>query len=227
VTAVRVLIVDDDDLMRAGLRAVLSSDDSVDVVDEASDGRSAIERASRLRPDVVLMDVRMPQIDGIAATRQIVAAAPHVRVLILTTFEDDDYIFGALNAGASGFLLKRTQPERLIAAIHTIAAGESLLSPSITRTVIDRMARQPQPDPAASRRLRRLTPRERDVLELVARGLSNAEIAAALVVEESTVKTHMKRILAKLDVRDRVQTVILAYESGLVQPGGRPPLKHG
>ncbi|GFJ94455.1 DNA-binding response regulator [Phytohabitans rumicis] len=166
------------------------------------------------------MDVRMPRMDGIAATRELSAAAPASRILMLTTFEDDDYVFGALHAGASGFLLKRTRPERLIEAIHTIAAGESLLSPSVTRTVIDRMARQPVPDPAAGRRLRDLTPRERDVLELVARGLSNQEIAAALVVEESTVKSHVKRILAKLALRDRVQAVILAYETGLVHPGG-------
>jgi DNA-binding NarL/FixJ family response regulator len=207
--------------MRAGLRAVLSTDETVDVVAEAADGFEAIEHTSRIRPDVVLMDVRMPNLDGVAATHEITSAAPETKVLILTTFEDDEYVFGALTAGASGFLLKRTQPEQLIAAIHTIAAGESLLSPTVTRTVIDRMARHPRPDPSADRRLRQLTPRERDVLELVARGLSNTEIAATLVVEESTVKTHMKRILAKLDLRDRVQAVVLAYETGLVHPGGR------
>jgi DNA-binding NarL/FixJ family response regulator len=217
---IRVLIVDDDDLMRAGLRAVLSSDETILVVGEAADGRAALDGARLLSPDVVLMDVRMPRLDGIAATRELSAAAPGSRILMLTTFEDDDYVFGALHAGASGFLLKRTRPEQLIDAIHTIAAGESLLSPSVTRTVIDRMARQPAPDPAAGRRLRDLTPRERDVLELVARGLSNAEIADALVVEESTVKSHIKRILAKLALRDRVQAVILAYETGLVRPGG-------
>jgi DNA-binding NarL/FixJ family response regulator len=217
--SVRVLIADDDDLMRAGLRAVLSSDETVEVVDEAADGRVAIERTRALAPDVVLMDVRMPNLDGVAATREIVTTVPQTRILILTTFEDDDYVLGALSAGASGFLLKRTRPEQLIAAIHTIAAGESLLSPSVTRTVIDRMARHAPPDPAAGRRLRALTPRERDVLELVARGLSNGEIAAELVVEESTVKTHLKRILSKLDLRDRVQAVILAYETGLVKPG--------
>jgi len=214
----RVLIADDDDLMRAGLKAVLSTDDTIEVAAEAADGRQAIHHTQVLKPDVVLMDVRMPGIDGIAATREIIAAAPGARILILTTFEDDDYVLGALTAGASGFLLKRTQPEQLIAAIHTIAAGESLLSPSVTRTVINRMAAQPQPDPAASRRLRLLTPRERDVLELVARGLSNAEIAATLFVEESTVKTHLKRILAKLSLRDRVHAVILAYETGLARP---------
>ncbi|HEU4422857.1 MAG TPA: response regulator transcription factor [Pilimelia sp.] len=222
VAALRVLVVDDDDLMRAGLRAVLSSDETVEVIGEAADGRDAVALSRRLAPDVVLMDVRMPALDGIAATREIVAAAPEARILMLTTFEDDDYVLGALTAGASGFLLKRTRPEQLIAAIHSIAAGDSLLSPSVTRTVIDRMARAPRPDPAAGRRLRELTPRERDVLELIARGLSNAEIAATLVVEESTVKTHVKRILAKLGLRDRVQAVILAYEAGLVRPGERP-----
>jgi DNA-binding NarL/FixJ family response regulator len=216
---VRVLIADDDDLMRAGLRAVLSSSEDVDVIGEAADGRAAIAAARRLAPDVTLMDVRMPDLDGIAATRDIVAAMPETRILILTTFEDDDYVIDALEAGASGFMLKRAQPEELIAAIRTIAAGDSLLAPSVTRTVIDRMARRPRTDPAAGRRLRELTPRERDVLKLVAGGLSNAEIAAALVVEESTVKTHVKRVLAKLDVRDRVQAVIVAYETGLVQPG--------
>ncbi|MEH1128972.1 response regulator transcription factor [Micromonospora sp. CPCC 206061] len=216
---VRVLVVDDDDLMRAGLSAVLSSDETVRVVGEAGDGRAAIDQARVLCPDVVLMDVRMPRMDGIAATREVAAAAPGARILILTTFEDDDYVFGALAAGASGFLLKRTRPEQLIAAIHTIAGGEALLSPSVTRTVIDRMARQPPLAPPDSRRLGGLTPRERDVLELVARGLSNAEIAATLVVEESTVKTHVKRILAKLDLRDRIQAVILAYETGVVRPG--------
>lgn len=222
-STLRALIVDDDDLMRAGLRAVISSDETIEVVGEAGNGREAIDRVRQLRPDVVLMDVRMPDLDGIAATRRIVATTPSSRILILTTFEDDDYVFGALTAGASGFLLKRTRPEQLIAAIHAIAAGDALLSPSITRTVIDRVAGQPEPDPTAGRRLRELTAREREVLELVARGLSNGEIAGTLVVEESTVKSHMKRILAKLDLRDRVQAVILAYETGLVRPGTRPP----
>ncbi|MCO8269246.1 response regulator transcription factor [Actinoplanes sp. TRM 88003] len=205
--------------MRAGLRAVLSSDDTITVVGEAADGHEAVARARELGPDVVLMDVRMPHRDGIAATAELSEAAPATRVLILTTFEDDDYVFGALAAGASGFLLKRTRPERLIEAVHTIAAGDSLLSPSVTRTVIDRMAAAEPPDPAATRRLRTLTARERDVLDLVARGLSNAEIAAALFVEESTVKTHMKRLLGKLGLRDRVQAVIVAYETGLAKPG--------
>ena len=218
---VRVLLVDDDDLMRAGLRAVLASDESVEVVGEAVDGRDAVGRVDRLEPDVVLMDVRMPRLDGISATREIVRAAPRTRVLMVTTFEDDDYIFGALSAGASGFLLKRTRPEELIAAIHTVAAGEALLAPSVTRRVVDRMAQRAEwRDVREDERLDELTPRERDVLDLVARGLSNREIADALVIEESTVKSHLKRILMKLDVRDRVHAVILAYETGLVTPGG-------
>jgi DNA-binding NarL/FixJ family response regulator len=211
----RVLISDDDDLMRAGLTELLSNDPTIDIVGEASTGREAVERACRLTPDVVLMDVRMPDLDGIMATRELSRAAPGVRVLILTTFEQDDYIFGALRAGASGFLLKRTRPEELIAAVHTVAAGDSLLSPSVTRRVIDRMARQPVPDLADRSRLAGLTPREREVLTLIARGLSNREIAAALVVEESTIRTHVKRLLMKLGLRDRVQAVIFAYESGL------------
>jgi DNA-binding NarL/FixJ family response regulator len=220
---VRVLVVDDDDLMRAGLRAVLSSDDTIEVVAEAADGRAGVERAIAYRPDVVLMDVRMPHLDGIAATRELLAVAPQARVVILTTFEEDDYIFGALSAGASGFLLKRTRPEELIGAIHTIADGEALLSPSVTRRVIEEMAGPPAVDSPSLERLDRLTPRERDVLELVARGLSNGEIAERLVIEASTVKTHVKRILGKLQARDRVQAAIFAYESGLVRPGSRTP----
>ena len=219
---VRVLLVDDDDLMRAGLKAVLSSDEAIEVVGEAGDGRAAIAEARARRPDVVLMDVRMPDLDGIAATGELLATSPAVRVAILTTFEQDDYIFGALSAGASGFLLKRTKPEELIGAIRTLAAGDSLLSPSVTRRVIERMAGQPVADPSARERLDELTPREREVLELIAHGLSNSEIAAAFVIEESTVKTHVKRILMKLHLRDRVQAVIFAYESGLTAPGPKP-----
>jgi DNA-binding NarL/FixJ family response regulator len=180
-----------------------------------------VERVDTLRPDVVLMDVRMPEVDGITATREVVAASD-TRVVILTTFEDDEYIFGALTAGASGFLLKRTTPESLIEAIKAVAAGDSLLSPSVTRRVIDRMAALPSGEALLDRRLEELTARERDVLEQIARGLSNAEIAGALVIEESTVKTHVKRILLKLGLRDRVQAVIFAYESGLTRPGGSP-----
>jgi DNA-binding NarL/FixJ family response regulator len=219
--SVRVLVVDDDELMRAGLRAVLSSDETVCVVGEASNGRAAVERVRELRPDVILMDVRMPDLDGIAATREVIAASPEAKVVILTTFEQDDYIFGALNAGASGFLLKRTSPEELIGAIHTIAAGDSLLSPSVTRRVIDQMSQHPAAEAAYDDRLDELTPREREVLVQVARGLSNGEIAKALVIEESTVKTHVKRILMKLRLRDRVQAVIFAYESGLTRPGSK------
>jgi DNA-binding NarL/FixJ family response regulator len=219
---VRVLIVDDDALMRAGLRGVLSGDPGIEVVGESGDGRDALYRTRLLSPDLVLMDIRMPELDGIAATRDLLAAFPDVKVVILTTFEQDDYIFGALSAGASGFLLKRTRPEELRAALHTVAAGDSLLSPSVTSRVIARMAHQPVPSSTLDARLAALTQREREVLELVARGLSNSEIAAALVIEESTVKTHTKRILAKLGVRDRVQAVIFAYEHGLASPGGAP-----
>lgn len=216
----RVLIADDDDLMRAGLAAVLGSDPAIELVGEAATGRQAVDRARRLAPEVVLMDVRMPDLDGIAATRELTAVAPACRVLILTTFERDDYIFGALRAGASGFLLKRTRAEELIAAVHTIAAGESLLSPSVTRRVIEEMARTTAP-PADESSLSELTPREREVLGLIAQGLTNAEIAARLIVAESTVKTHVKRILMKLGLRDRVQAVIRAYQSGLIAPTGR------
>ena len=168
------------------------------------------------------MDIRMPEVDGIAATREVVAVSPDVRVVILTTFEDDDYIFGALTAGASGFLLKRTSPEQLLEALRAVAAGDSLLSPSVTRRVIDRMAALPSGEAILDRRLDALTAREREVLEQLARGLSNAEVAAALVIEESTVKTYVKRVLMKIGLRDRVQAVIFAYESGLVSPGPKP-----
>jgi DNA-binding NarL/FixJ family response regulator len=214
-----VLIADDDDLMRAGLVELLSGDPSIEVLGEASSGREAVERARRLSPNVVLMDVRMPDLDGIAATAELAGAAPDSRVLILTTFEQDDYIFGALRAGASGFLLKRTRPEDLIAAVHTVAAGDALLSPSVTRRVIDRMAQQPTPALSEQAKLDELTPREREVLGLAASGLTNREIAARLVVEEATVRSHIRRILMKLELRDRVQIVIFAYETGVNRPG--------
>jgi DNA-binding NarL/FixJ family response regulator len=224
----RVLIADDDDLMRAGRVELLTADPEIQIVGQAATGRQAVEQARRLAPDVVLMDVRMPDLDGIGATGELARAAPAVRVLILTTFEQDDYVFGALRAGASGFLLKRARPEELIAAVHTIAAGEALLSPSVTRRVIDRMAQQPTPELADRAKLDALTPREREVLALIARGLSNREIAAALAVEESTIRTHVKRVLMKLELRDRVQAVIFAYETGLnsaTPERERPPVE--
>ena len=216
--AIRVMIVDDDELMRTGLRAVLSSDDAIEVVEEAEDGEQAVRRARRSQPEVVLMDVRMPGQDGIAATADLLAAAPEAKVVILTTFEEDEYIHGALRAGASGFLLKRTSPEDLTAAIHRVSAGEALLSPSVTRRVIDQMVARPLARAGDHPRLAELTAREREVLELIAQGLSNREIAAQLVVEETTVKTHVKRVLSKLGVRDRVHAVIVAYETGVVAP---------
>ena len=221
-TRVRVLLVDDDHLMRAGLAELLAIDPSIEVVAQAATGREALVLTRRHRPDVVLMDVQMPDLDGITATRELVNEDADTRILILTTFELDDYVFGALRAGASGFLLKRTRPEELIAAVHTIAAGEALLSPSVTRRVIDRMAQQPVPDLVANGALACLTPREREVLDYLARGLSNREIAHALVVEESTIRTHVKRVLFKLALRDRVQAVIFAYENGISSPRARP-----
>jgi DNA-binding NarL/FixJ family response regulator len=215
---IRVMIVDDDELLRAGLRAVLSNDDGIDVVEEAGDGEQAVRRAKRARPEIVLMDVRMPGRDGISATPDLLAAAPEAKVVILTTFEEDEYIHGALRAGASGFLLKRTSPEELTAAVYRISEGEALLSPSVTRRIIDQMASRPLARAGDDPRLDELTSREREVLELIARGLSNREIADQLVVEETTVKTHVKRVLAKLGVRDRVQAVIVAYETGVVAP---------
>jgi DNA-binding NarL/FixJ family response regulator len=214
----RVLIADDDDLMRAGLAELLTADPDIEIVGHAATGREAVDRSCRLTPDVVLMDVRMPDLDGITATEELSRAVPETRVLVLTTFEQDDYIFGALRAGASGFLLKRTRPEDLIAAVHTIAGGDALLSPSVTRRVIDRMACQPAPALTDQAAVDTLTARERQVLGLIARGLSNREMATELTVEESTIRTHVKRILMKLHLRDRVQAVIYAYETGLNQP---------
>jgi DNA-binding NarL/FixJ family response regulator len=220
-----VLIADDDGLMRAGLAELLASDAGITVVGQAADGLQAIDAARRLRPDVVLMDVRMPGLDGIAATERLTATVPTTKVLILTTFEDDDYIFPSLRAGASGFLLKRARPDELIAAVHAVAAGDALLSPSVTRRVIDRMARQPAPRIPARAPLDLLTPREREVLELIAYGLSNGEISARLVVEDATVRSHIRRILMKLRLRDRIQIVIYAYETGIIRPapGATPP----
>lgn len=215
----RVMIVDDDGLVRAGLAELLSGEAEIEVVGQASTGRQAVERVPRLEPELVLMDVQMPDLDGIEATRELARVAPEVRILILTTFEEDAYVFGALRAGASGFMLKRARPEELISAVTTVAAGDALLSPWATGLLIDRMATQPIPDLADQDRLDQLTPREREVFLLLARGLSNREIATELVVEESTIRTHVKRILMKLGLRDRVQIVIFAYETGLNRPG--------
>jgi DNA-binding NarL/FixJ family response regulator len=218
---VRVLLADDQPLLRTGFRMVLGGEADLDVVGEAGDGAEAVELARRLLPDVVLMDVRMPRLDGVAATRAIVDARLPVRVLILTTFDLDEYVVGALRAGASGFLAKDVPAEDLVAAIRTVAAGEAVVAPRILKRLLDQFA-DALPDPAAAppRDLRVLTEREREVLMQMARGLSNAEIAKALQVSETTVKTHVGHVLTKLGLRDRVQAVVLAYETGLVRPGG-------
>jgi DNA-binding NarL/FixJ family response regulator len=217
---IRVLIADDHALARTGFRMLLDTEPDIEVVGEAANGRQAIHSAGRLRPDVVLMDVRMPELDGIAATTEITrAGAGAPRVLILTTFDLDEYVYDALAAGASGFLLKDVGPEQLTDAIRVIAAGEALLAPTVTRRLIDELARGGRRQVGTPPGLDQLTPRELEVLQLVAQGLSNAEIAERLIVEETTVKTHVSRLLAKLDLRDRVQAVVLAYESGLTRRG--------
>jgi DNA-binding NarL/FixJ family response regulator len=215
-----LLIVDDQALVRVGLRKILEAEPDTNVVGEAADGEDAVAEARRLGPDVVLMDIRMPVLDGIEATRRIVAAQPATRVLILTTFGLDTYVYDALRAGASGFMLKDAPPEEIAAAVRIVASGEALLAPAVTRAVIEEFTRQPSaPAPADPLAVEELTPREREVLDLLARGLSNPEICARLVISEATAKTHVARILQKLGVRDRVQAVIYAYESGLVTPG--------
>jgi DNA-binding NarL/FixJ family response regulator len=217
--SIRVLLADDQELVRAGFRMILETQPDIEVVGDAGDGVEAVTATRRLVPDVVLMDIRMPNLDGLEATRQIVAARSGARVLILTTFDLDEYVYQALTAGASGFLLKNAPPEQLIGGVRVVAAGDALLSPSITRRVIEHFTLLPPPGGADV--LAGLTDRERQVLKLVARGLSNTEIAAELVVSDATVKTHVGHLLAKLQLRDRVQAVVLAYESGLVRPGGR------
>ncbi|MFC0033273.1 response regulator [Micromonospora chaiyaphumensis] len=218
---VRILLADDQPLLRTGFRMVLGTEDDLDIVAEAGDGVEAVELSRRLLPDVVLMDIRMPRMDGVAATRAIVDARLPVRVLILTTFDLDEYVVGALRAGASGFLAKDVPAEDLVTAIRTVAAGEAVVAPRILRRLLDRFADM-LPDPAATppKALDALTEREREVLVQVARGLSNAEIARELSVSETTVKTHVGHVLTKLGLRDRVQAVVLAYETGLVRPGG-------
>ncbi|MFG2109449.1 response regulator [Micromonospora chersina] len=217
---VRILLADDQPLLRTGFRMVLGTEDDLDIVAEAGDGVEAVELSRRLLPDVVLMDIRMPRMDGVAATRAIVDARLPVRVLILTTFDLDEYVVGALRAGASGFLAKDVPAEDLVTAIRTVAAGEAVVAPRILRRLLDRFA-DVLPDPAATppKALDALTEREREVLVQVARGLSNAEIARELSVSETTVKTHVGHMLTKLGLRDRVQAVVLAYETGLVRPG--------
>jgi DNA-binding NarL/FixJ family response regulator len=214
---VRVLIADDQALVRSGFRLILESA-GLDVAGEAADGSAAVAAVLEHQPDVVLMDIRMPVMDGLEATRRIVAAGSDVRVLMLTTFDLDRYVYGALAAGASGFLLKDVSPEHLVAAVQLVRSGDALLAPSITRRLVERFApRVPSGDRAAD--LSALTPRELEVLTLIGRGLSNGELAATLTLSEATVKTHVARILAKLSLRDRVQAVVLAYETGLVSPG--------
>jgi DNA-binding NarL/FixJ family response regulator len=217
---VRVLLVDDQPLLRTGFRMVLGAEPDVEVVGEAGDGQEGVDLARRLLPDVVLMDIRMPRMDGVAATKAIVAARLPVRVLILTTFDLDEYVVGALRAGASGFLAKDVPAEDLVAAIRTVAAGEAVVAPRILRRLLDQFGTfLPDPDAAPGAAIDVLTEREREVLVQVAKGLSNAEIASALSVSETTVKTHVGHVLTKLGLRDRVQAVVLAYETGLVRPG--------
>jgi DNA-binding NarL/FixJ family response regulator len=220
-TTLRVLIADDQALVRAGFRLILEGNDGIDVVGEAANGEEAIAAATELLPDVVLMDVRMPKVDGLEAARQILSRNPQAcRVIMLTTFDLDEYVYTALQVGASGFLLKDVSPEQLIAAVRLVAAGDALLAPSITRRLVERFARPaPVATPFASAELASLTPREHEVLLLLGRGLSNTEMAEQLVVSEATVKTHVAHVLDKLNLRDRVQAVVLAYETGLVSPG--------
>lgn len=215
---IEVLLVDDDQLMRVGLRMIIDRSPDVRVTGEAGDGQEGVRLAGRLRPDVVVMDVRMPVMDGIEATRQITISADAPRVMVLTTFELDEYVFSALQAGASGFLLKRSPPEQLIEGIRTVASGDSLLSPSVTRRLIAEFAARPERP--TNPRFDDLTGREREVLIHVARGLSNEELALSLFISENTVKTHIKRVLTKLGARDRVQAVVMAYEGGLMDHSG-------
>jgi DNA-binding NarL/FixJ family response regulator len=223
--SIRVLIVDDEDIVRSGLHLMLDSQADLTVVGEAADGDEAVAQVARLRPDVVLMDIQMPGTDGLEATRRITtevsdaADQRSVRVIILTTFELDEYVYDALRAGASGFLLKRIRPEELVEAIRVVSRGEALLAPSVTRRLIAHFAQRPEHATVAPAELERLTDRERDVLAEIARGLSNAEISGRLFVSEQTVKTHIKHIFTKLDLRDRAQAVVFAYESGVVLPG--------
>ena len=217
---IRVLVADDQTLVRAGFRAILEVQDDLEVVGEAEDGDEAVALARELRPDVVLMDIRMPGVDGIEATRRLLRDGDAPRILMLTTFDLDEYVYEAMKAGASGFLLKDAPRDQLVGAVRTVAAGEALLAPALVRRLIEDFVRRPAPGARPPAELDDLTEREREVLTLIAHGLANAEIAARLFVSEATVRTHVTHILAKLGLRDRVQAVVLAYETGLVQPGG-------
>jgi DNA-binding NarL/FixJ family response regulator len=218
---IRVLVADDQSMVRAGFRMLLGGEEDIEVVAEASNGLEAVDKAARYDPTVVLMDIRMPELDGLESARRILAADRDARILMLTTFDLDEYVYEALRAGASGFVLKDEPPEQLLAAIRTVAAGDALLSPAVTKRVIAQFTRIPRPTPPAE--LDDLSEREREVFRLIARGLSNGEIAQELFISETTVKTHVTHILAKLGLRDRVQAVVLAYQAGLFEPDAPPP----
>jgi DNA-binding NarL/FixJ family response regulator len=218
---IRVLVADDQSMVRAGFRMLLAGEDDIEVVGEASNGREAVDKTARFHPAVVLMDIRMPELDGLEATRRILSASNGARILILTTFDLDEYVYEALRAGASGFVLKDDSPEQLIAAIRTVAAGEALLSPTITKRVIQKFARMPRPAPP--KELQDLSERELEILRLITHGLSNGEIAQELYISDTTVKTHVTHILRKLNLRDRVQAVVLAYQTGIFEADPRRP----
>ena len=220
---IRVLIADDQALVRGGFRMILDAQADIEVVGEAADGRQALARARELQPDIVLMDIRMPELDGLQATRRLLHGNGATRVLILTTFDLDEYVYEALKAGASGFLVKDVRPEQLADAVRVVATGEALLAPTITRRLIEQFVRRPPPTSGAPPELSELSERELEVLKLIARGLTNSEIAESLFVTNATVKTHVTHILTKLTLRDRVQAVVVAYESGLVQAGAESP----
>jgi DNA-binding NarL/FixJ family response regulator len=221
---IRALIVDDEPLVRGGVRMILESEDDIEVVGEAADGEEALAQTRTLKPDIVLLDIRMPRLDGVETTRRLThAAGQPSRVLILTTFDLDEYVYGAMKAGASGFILKNVPPAKLIDAVRTVANGEALLDPAITRRMIESFVRRPPAGPGRPAKLAELTERELEVLRLIARGLSNGEIAQSLFLSEATVKSHVNRLLSKLDLRDRTQAAILAYETGLIEPGEGTP----